>query len=162
MTMLATQDLLLDLKSKDEIPGELRAYFQQRLFNHIHQVLLGLLSSEEQFSKEFSKRKLAKRIEKKPEQITRWLSYPGNMTLETLSDLLLGFGCELEVQAKDIIEKRKELQQMNTLLMDIRAFHQESVRRTFNNPKDVPLATATINTTTYLKTVPRQEIQNNA
>jgi len=37
-----------------------------------------------------SRAELARRIKKKPEQITRWLNTPGNLSLSTLSDLLLG------------------------------------------------------------------------
>jgi hypothetical protein len=43
-----------------------------------------------------NKAKLARRLDKRPEQITRWLSEPGNLTFDTLSDLLLGLsGAEL-------------------------------------------------------------------
>jgi len=47
-------------------------------------------------SKGGNKAKLARRLDKRPEQITRWLSEPGNLTFDTLSDLLLGLsGAEL-------------------------------------------------------------------
>jgi hypothetical protein len=42
-----------------------------------------------------TKAELARRIGRKPEQITRWLGSSGNWTLDTISDLLLGMGLEL-------------------------------------------------------------------
>ena len=42
---------------------------------------------------------MARRIHKRPEQITRLLGAPGNWTLDTVSDLLLGMGFEPELSA---------------------------------------------------------------
>jgi hypothetical protein len=39
---------------------------------------------------------LAQRIRKGPDQINRWLGAPGNWTLDTISDLLLGIGVDLD------------------------------------------------------------------
>jgi hypothetical protein len=44
----------------------------------------------------FTRRELAQRIGRKPEQITRWFSYPGNLTVGTVSDIFVGMGYELE------------------------------------------------------------------
>lgn len=64
--------------------GEL-AYFQSRLKNRLHQLVL------REFEKSgLNRAELARRIQKKPEQITRWLNSPGNLRIDTLSDLLLG------------------------------------------------------------------------
>jgi transcriptional regulator with XRE-family HTH domain len=50
----------------------------------------------------FSKADLAKMLGKKPEQITRWLAGPGNITLDTLSDLIFALKGEFfVVQCKD-------------------------------------------------------------
>lgn len=46
---------------------------------------------------QLTKAKLARRLGKKPEQITRWLASPSNWTLDTLSDLLVGMGVEPQV-----------------------------------------------------------------
>ena len=64
--------------------GEM-AYFQARLKNRLHQLVL------REFEKSgLSRAELARRIRKDPPQITRWFNAPGNLRLETLSDLLLG------------------------------------------------------------------------
>jgi hypothetical protein len=46
-----------------------------------------------------TKKVLAERLGKDPAQLTRWLSYPSNFTLDTLSDLLLAMGSELDCRA---------------------------------------------------------------
>jgi hypothetical protein len=49
-----------------------------------------------------SKADLARSLGKEPSQITRWLGSTGNLTLETLSDLLFATsGCLLELNAVD-------------------------------------------------------------
>lgn len=64
--------------------GEM-AYFQARLKNRLHQLIL------REFEKSgISRAELARRIRKSPSRITHWFNAPGNLRLETLSDLLLG------------------------------------------------------------------------
>ncbi len=95
MTSSATQDYLSEVLSGSRIPANKLAYFQTRLSGNIHQAILktfGLLERQG----DFTRRDLASRIGRKPEQITRWLSYPGNLTLGTVSDIFIGMGYELE------------------------------------------------------------------
>lgn len=108
MTTLAKHDFHSDLQQDGTIPVALRSYFAQRLLNRVHQELLTLIRRMEANDSEFSKRKLAKRLDKKPEQLSRWLSYPSNMTLETVSDLFIGMCCELELTVKFISSEPKE------------------------------------------------------
>jgi ribosome-binding protein aMBF1 (putative translation factor) len=49
-----------------------------------------------------SKAELAKRLGKRPEQITRWLSSPCNLELETLSDLALALGLRVHTELNPI------------------------------------------------------------
>lgn len=59
------------------------AFVRSRNRNKVHSLLL------EEFDKSgLSKAEVAKMLGKRPEQITRWLSGPGNLTLDTISDLI--------------------------------------------------------------------------
>ncbi len=57
--------------------------------------MLGCFLAEGQGSG-LTRSKLAKRLGKRPEQITRWLAAPGNLTLDTISDLLLTMNAEID------------------------------------------------------------------
>lgn len=81
------------------IPVAMLAYFRGRLGNKIHELVLAEFAAQEREGKT-SRAELARKIRRKPEQITRWLGSPGNWTLDTLSDLLLGMGLEPAVSAR--------------------------------------------------------------
>lgn len=70
------------------IPSHVRAYFAQRLrlreFNFILDKFV--IAQREGLTKAI----LARRIQKAPELINRWLASPSNLTLDTSSELLLG------------------------------------------------------------------------
>jgi hypothetical protein len=76
-----------------EIPYGVLAYFRSRLNNRMHELVLNEFAAQEREGRT-TRAELARRIRRKPEQITRWLGSPGNWTLETVSDLLLGMGME--------------------------------------------------------------------
>lgn len=77
------------------IPLGKRAYFQQRLRIRIFNFLLEKFIKAQ--SEGLNKTLLAKRTGKTPDVINRWLGQPSNLTLDTISDLLLGIaGEELE------------------------------------------------------------------
>ena len=44
-----------------------------------------------------TKRQIASKLNRDPAQITRWLTQPSNLTLDTLSDLLVAMDAELDV-----------------------------------------------------------------
>lgn len=68
-------------------------YFRGRLQNRIYDLVLSEFAKQKE--KGLKKSDLARRLGKPREQITRWLGAPNNLTLATLSDLLLAMGCEL-------------------------------------------------------------------
>lgn len=93
MTTFQPTPFLSDVLSGERIPEGKLAYFRARLSNRLHELVLSAFLKLEQQQK-ISKASLAKRLGRKPEQISRWLGAPGNWTIETFSDLLLGMGVE--------------------------------------------------------------------
>ena len=86
------------------IPVGKRAYFQERLRIRVFNFLLGkFLQAQKQG---LNKNILAKRIDRPPEVINRWLGAPSNLTLDSVSDLLLGIAAEeLEPASSSPLEK---------------------------------------------------------
>ena len=74
------------------IPEAKRAYFQARLRNRLFNFILTKFG--EQQKNGLTQAALARRIGKKPDVVNRRLGSPGNLTLDTLSDLLLGISAE--------------------------------------------------------------------
>jgi hypothetical protein len=74
------------------ISGPTRAYFQQRLRLRIFNFILDKFVEAQKDG--LTKSLLARRIEKTPDVINRWLGAPGNLTVDTISDLLLGISAE--------------------------------------------------------------------
>lgn len=70
-----------------------REYFR----NLVYQEILAAFSLSS-----MSRAELSRRLKRKPEQITRWLSAPGNLEIDTLSDLLMA----MNVDPKSIIRGR--------------------------------------------------------
>jgi hypothetical protein len=95
MNSSVTQGFLSEVLGGGRIPGDKLAYFQTRLAGNVHQAMLKAFGGLERQGN-FTRRELAQRIDRKPEQITRWFSYPGNLTLGTVSDIFVGMGYELE------------------------------------------------------------------
>lgn len=71
--------------------------------NKAHSFLLDAFKESD-----LSKTEVAKMLGKKPEQITRWLGGPGNLTLDTLSDLIFVLkGQTFTLQAEDEFARGK-------------------------------------------------------
>ena len=86
---------ILDLDA-EKIPLGKLAFFQEQLKHQLHEVVLRRLHTVCESKRDFTRRHLARRIGRQPEQVTRWLGAPGNLTLETASDLLIGLGAILD------------------------------------------------------------------
>src|SRR5271170_3876012 len=94
---------ILDLDNATIPLGKI-AFFRARFRNRLHQLVLQKFLFLED-TRGFSRADLARRIGRRPEQVTRWLGAPGNWTLDTISDLLLGMACELDSNAIDLLHK---------------------------------------------------------
>lgn len=81
------------------VPLGMRTYMQEQLKNALYQeIMKRFLDLEDQGC--INRAQLARRIEKKPEQITRWLGASGNLTLRSVSDLLAGLECEVDINIR--------------------------------------------------------------
>jgi hypothetical protein len=80
------------------IPSPVRAYFAQRLRLRIFNFILERFIAAQE--RGLTKAHLSRRIGKTPDLINRWLGAPSNLTIDTISDLLLGIsGEELELSS---------------------------------------------------------------
>lgn len=111
MTAFRQNTFLSEIISGEPIPIGKLAYFRARLADRIYELVLEKYISLEETG--FTKAELARRINRKPEQITRWFGSPGNWTIETVSDLLLGMGCEptLSISSLSVIQTKNQTQQ---------------------------------------------------
>jgi len=71
------------------------AYYEQRFRNRVFAKLISFVT-EEARKQGLTKKDIAQRIRKDPASVTRLLSNPSNLTLDTISDLLLAFDAEAE------------------------------------------------------------------
>jgi transcriptional regulator with XRE-family HTH domain len=75
-----------------EIPESKRLYFQRRLRDRFFDFLRERFEREE--ANGLTQAKLARRIGKSPEVINRWLNASSNLTLDSISDLMIGVAAE--------------------------------------------------------------------
>jgi DNA-binding phage protein len=81
--------------SKKELKRRDRAYYRRRQQNRVFAALAELFAEEAEKGA-ISKKELAEILGKDPAQITRWLSAPSNLELDTISDILLAMGAEMD------------------------------------------------------------------
>ena len=94
---------LREIAEGTKIPKATLLFFRERLKLELHQALLREFVRQERAGL-VTRKKLAERIGKHPEQITRLLASPGNWTLGTLSDLFLGMGTEPTFGSRRIVQ----------------------------------------------------------
>ena len=85
------QEQIENAISSDVIPPYWLGYFREAFRETINEQLLELylLASSDGLTKKVIAQKLGRR----PEQITRWLATPNNLEVDTVSDLALALGC---------------------------------------------------------------------
>jgi hypothetical protein len=76
-------------------------YFRERFRSALYQMVLQEFLAQQR-ARGLTKADLARRIGRKPEQISRWLGAPGNWTLDTASDLMLAMGQEPRCTKADL------------------------------------------------------------
>ena len=91
-------------------------YYRERNRNKVYAAVVSLFSKLVE-TERLTKREIAFRLGKEPAQITRWLSGPSNWTLDTVSDLLLAMGRELDYKVSSV-DSPKELGAEHPLLRE--------------------------------------------
>lgn len=94
MTTFQTQHLNRIVES-ETIPPRYIAYYRRNNRNRIFTAILKLYTDLYKQGK-INQKKLAKRIGKNPSVINRWLSEAQNLTLDSVSDLLLAMNAEIK------------------------------------------------------------------
>jgi hypothetical protein len=119
------------------IPEAKRAYFQARLRNRLFNFIVEKFLQQQQ-RHGLTKAALARRIGKTPDVVNRWLGAPSNLTLDTVSDLLLGIGAEeLKPETSSLLEQNPT----NFLHADWIKLDEQSTRSQPPRPKANELGT---------------------
>lgn len=95
MTTSTNHSFLSEIVAGEPIPLDRLSFFRARLQSRLYDLVITKFLKLEHGG-EISRAELGRRIGKDPAQISRLLGAPGNWTLDTTSDLLLGMGEELE------------------------------------------------------------------
>jgi hypothetical protein len=93
-------------------------YFRQRYKNAVFAKLQSFFCEEAE-KNGITKATIATRLNRDPAQITRWLSSPGNLTLDTFSDLLFAMEAEAEPPVIVKLNEQREPNYMNPLIAKI-------------------------------------------
>jgi len=96
---------------EEVIPRRTIAYFTRRLQHHLHELVIREFYRLSD-NGEMTPGKLAKRLGKDPAQITRWLGAPGNWTLDTWAQLMVG----IAVDPRSVLKPLHEKQQYSTVM----------------------------------------------
>jgi transcriptional regulator with XRE-family HTH domain len=87
----------------DKVPRGTFAYFRARLKHRVYSLLIGEFKRSK-----LSQADLCRRLDMEPAQLSRLLSGPGNLTLETTSDLLFAMsGAELSLSTAYPLAKHR-------------------------------------------------------
>jgi transcriptional regulator with XRE-family HTH domain len=97
MTLMPTSQtsVLHEIAHGKPISLRTRQLYRRRLQNRV-QRLIHRAFRDEQKKSGLTQKELAERIDKDKSKVNQWLSVSSNLTLETISDLLLGLGVDLD------------------------------------------------------------------
>ena len=104
MTTSQQTSFLSEILEGKEIPPGKIAYFRERLRNRLYDLVVTEFLSQQK-TQQLTRADVARRIGRRPEQLTRWLGAPGNWTLDTVSDLLLAMGAEPEFSVASVVNR---------------------------------------------------------
>lgn len=98
---------ILEWKS---IPKDTLVYFEESLRRRLHSAILDAFKRRVK-ERGLTQKELAKRIHKSPVTVNRWLSTASNLTLDSISDLMVGLGMDFDEFPFSPIEKTVEPEQ---------------------------------------------------
>jgi hypothetical protein len=104
MPISQTPNLFEEICAGEPIPIGKLAYFRTRLRLELYEFILRRFHAQETLTKA----ELARRIHRSPDVVNRWLGAPGNWTIDTLSDLLIGMGRVFVSFDDDSVERMLE------------------------------------------------------
>jgi hypothetical protein len=104
MFMMSWKEQSMENTSKRALKRRDRAYYQQRQRNRVFAAIVGLFAEEAEKGR-ITKKSLADMLGKDPSQITRWLSVPSNLELDTISDILLAMDAEMDYRVVRLAER---------------------------------------------------------
>ncbi len=108
MTTSRQTPFLSEIQDGGPIPLGKLAFFRERFRDRLYELVLSEFLARE--AEGLTKAEVARRIGRRPEQVTRWLGAPGNWTLETVSDLLLAISAaEPEVQLNSLKDETSKV-----------------------------------------------------
>lgn len=120
-------------------------YARQRLKNQVFTQLVSFFE-EEANNRGITKRDLAAALDKDAAQLNRILKHPSNLTLETISDLLVALDAEMETRIVRF-SQRLPTNYMHPMLAKIRV--QDTVVKPTPSPS--PLTSDTARTAKFVK-----------
>lgn len=117
-------------------------YYRRRFLNRVFSSLAKFFA-DEAMSHGATKGMIAKKLDVDPSQITRWLSHPNNLTLASISDILLALDAEAE--PFEIVPFRERVQPNYAHPLISEVLHSSALRAISSEAKstanDAPLKT---------------------
>lgn len=103
--MTTSRDFVLsEIRSGDPISPETYGYFEERLRDRIHELILAEFERL-RAAGEINNATLARRLGREAAQVTRWLRAPGNLTLKTISNLFVAMETDLDFSVSRLAAK---------------------------------------------------------
>jgi hypothetical protein len=91
--------------SEETLSAYWKAYFRENFRSLVHDQLLETFQHLK--PKGLSKAMLARKLDRRPEQITRWLTAPNNLEIDTVSDLALAMGCVPKITFESLSDQKQ-------------------------------------------------------
>ncbi len=95
MTTSGQLEFLSEILEWKPVPQDTLVYFRERLRLRLHSTILDAFTRRAK-EKGLKRSDLAKRIHRTRAQIARWLSTESNLTVDSISDLMVGLGMDFD------------------------------------------------------------------